>query len=520
MTSKELKNSARKSLKHNYFRIVILCFLVGLFASGNYIYQTNIPARFAPKQIKTVFEKGHVMKNNSDIIFEFVKGVKQKTNTKPHKPVATRGVLALFANQISTSGSFLFGILNALNQFLFQNRIEAGIIILIGAFFSFLYWFFIGKVLPVGEVRFFLENRKYKDTQIEKVFFPYQIRKTWKIASTIFLKNLYTFLWSFTIVGGFIKHYSYLMVPYILAENPMISRKDAFMLSRQMMDGYKWKAFCLDLSFLGWHLLGALTWNLGNVFLTNPYKKATFAEFYMQLRQKAKQRNLPNVNYLCDVYLEGSLEKGVYPKKHYLIKERETRRWLNIDYHKEYSILHLVLLFFTFSIIGWGWEVLLHLFSDGEFVNRGTMYGPWLPIYGWGGVLLLVLLKRIREKPWLTFLLAMLICGIIEYGTAWYLETFKQMKWWDYSGYFLNLHGRICLEGLLVFGLGGCVFIYIIAPLLDNLYDSIAKPVRIIAVVLLVCCYLIDFVYSSKHPNQGPGITDYSNCRETTQIVV
>lgn len=90
------------------------------------------------------------------------------------------------------------------------------------------------------------------------------------------------------------------------------------------------------------------------------------------------------------------------------------------------------------------------------------MFGPWLPIYGVGGVMLLVCLKPFRKNKLVTFILSMILCAILEYGTAWYLETFKQMKWWDYSGYFLTLQGRICLEGIVVFGIGGLrIYIYL-----------------------------------------------------------
>ena len=83
------------------------------------------------------------------------------------------------------------------------------------------------------------------------------------------------------------------------------------------------------------------------------------------------------------------------------------------------------------------------------------------------------------------------------------------MKWWDYSGYFLNINGRVCFEGLLVFGLGGCVITYLVAPILDELYSKIAPKIRIIICVVLVMFFGVDFVYSMQHPNAGKGITDY-----------
>mgnify|MGYP002626561371 CR=1 FL=1 len=120
-------------------------------------------------------------------------------------------------------------------------------------------------------------------------------------------------------------------------------------------------------------------------------------------------------------------------------------------------------------MVGWIWEVLLHLITHGTFVNRGTMFGPWLPIYGYGGVALLILLKDIRKRQDIYFILSMIIAGVIEFTTSWYLEVFNHLRWWDYRGYFLNINGRICFEGLLVFGLGSLAITYFFAPLLNNL---------------------------------------------------
>ena len=129
----------------------------------------------------------------------------------------------------------------------------------------------------------------------------------------------------------------------------------------------------------------------------------------------------------------------------------------------------------------------MHMITYGEFVNRGVLHGPWLPIYGTGSVLILLILNKFRKNPPLEFISAMTLCGFIEYFTGYYLEmTHNGQRWWDYTGYYLNLHGRICAEGLLTFGIGGMLIVYVLAPLLDN--------------ILRQC-------YSSRHPNTGTGIT-------------
>lgn len=186
------------------------------------------------------------------------------------------------------------------------------------------------------------------------------------------------------------------------------------------------------------------------------------------------------------------------------------KRVETFHYMRRYSVWSLVLLFFIFSFIGWCWEVSLHLVLDGVFVNRGALHGPWLPIYGSGGVLLLTLLNRVRSSPVKEFFCIIFVCGMVEYWTSYYLEmVYDGMKWWDYSGYFLNLNGRICAEGLLVFGIGGMVFVYIAAPLLDNRIRVIRKQVLVWSCLILLGMYAADTVYSAGHPNEGEGITDY-----------
>ena len=115
----------------------------------------------------------------------------------------------------------------------------------------------------------------------------------------------------------------------------------------------------------------------------------------------------------------------------------------------------LIFLFFLFSFIGWLWEVGLHLVQYHEFVNRGTMYGPWLPIYGAGGVLAILLLDRFKGNLPRTVLLIMVTAGVLEFTVSWALDFFLNTSYWSYKGWFANLNGRICLAGLSAFAIGG-----------------------------------------------------------------
>lgn len=503
MKLKKLKKRAKNNLKQHLWHSIIVCFIVTTVISGGYKYNTigNIKENDRVVSIENDF-KGT---NNFNIIENVLKKTKITNvveDISNYKP--TRGVLSVFFNQITGTGSIVIGILNAFNHFIFNNSIPILITISIGLLIYIVIYLFVQNILIVGKNRYFLEQRKYLETSVDKILFIYRVKKTNNVAIIMFKKSLFSFLWNLTIIGGIIKHYEYSMIPYLLAENPEMNSKECFKISKQITKNYKFQLFQLDISLIGWYILGGLTLGLSNIFYFNPYKESVYAEVYMELRNKHFECCK---KYFKDCYLEGDSNLKTYPKEKYFIPETKRRKWLNIDYHHNYSITHLILFFFTGSIIGWIWEVSLHLFNSGIFVNRGTMFGPWLPIYGWGCIFIIILLKKFRDKPWLLFLLSFSICGIVEYSTAWYLETFKGMKWWDYSGYFLNLDGRICLEGLLVFGLGGCIFTYIIAPLLDDLYSKINQKVKIIIIVVLIVLFSCDSIYSHYYPNTGKGIT-------------
>lgn len=102
---------------------------------------------------------------------------------------------------------------------------------------------------------------------------------------TLFFVNLYLILWScLFIIPGIVKSYQYRMIPYILADNPDIDKKEAFDKSKAMMNGNKWRVFVLDLSFILWYLLGSITFGIVNVFYVEPYKQLTDAALYEALK--------------------------------------------------------------------------------------------------------------------------------------------------------------------------------------------------------------------------------------------
>jgi len=198
----------------------------------------------------------------------------------------------------------------------------------------------------------------------------------------------------------------------------------------------------------------------------------------------------------------------------YNIKVKEFEQSLHIVkvkghqyFEKWYGITTYILFFFTFSIMGWLWEVGLHFVQTGDFVKRGVSYGPWLPIYGSGGVLVLLLLRKLFRNPILIFFLTMVLSSLLEYFTSYVLEMRNGVRWWDYSGYFMNINGRICLQGAVVFGIGGCLIVYILAPRLERLYKKIKINIKIVICVVLITLFMVDQIYSINCPNMGNGVT-------------
>lgn len=546
---KEIKARARRSLKKHYLLFVAVC-LIALFLSSESSSFDNVIHLQVPET---------------------------SGETVPEAGTPGRGVLGPLINGI-TSGTFERRLAAAINSFVGSQTVGEWCMVLAGLAVVFVFWFFVQNLFCVVSARIFLESRTYEKVPFQRFLFLLRVKRWCKAARVLFVEWILRFLWTFTIVGGIIKHYSYFLVPYIVAENPDVTAKEAITLSRRMMNGHKWECFVLDLSFIGWYILGMATFGLSDVLFVTPYRNAVFCEYYVRLRELALDERVENIAILHDRYLyeqpedktlrlayadvfaameqpeetfaerkgiarffaeylgillkyspkereyergqakqlqimalKAAVEKKVYPGRLFPIAEEEKRKWIEIIYYlRHYSVCSLILLFFIFSFVGWGWEVSLHLITDGTFVNRGVLHGPWLPIYGSGGILILTLLHRARKRPALEFMLIVLLCGVVEYSTSWLLETLHDgKKWWDYSGYFLNLNGRICAEGLFVFGIGGMAFVYVAAPVLDNWIRKIPKNVLIPICAALVILFAGDTAWSARFPNTGKGITDY-----------
>lgn len=180
------------------------------------------------------------------------------------------------------------------------------------------------------------------------------------------------------------------------------------------------------------------------------------------------------------------------------------------------------ILFMVYAFIGWVLEVIFTIFKDKTLVNRGFLMGPYCPIYGYGCILIILLLKRYLNDWIVLFIMSMVICSVLEYVTSYGMEKLFKARWWDYSDRKFNINGRICLETLIPFGVLGCLLMYVINPFITGVIMSLPSvTVNVIAYVLLVI-YIVDNVISFSiitkiHVSTKEMITD--NTEEITKKV-
>lgn len=555
MKLKEIKKNAHKNVKAHYATYLVLC-LAAVLMGSEFSSTLSLLKQDNAKSVSGLLMHSSFVKSMTFLLPEDVFGT-------------TNGVFAHVVNGI-TSGSFVKTLFLGLSTIVHSKDIASICFVVIGLCISVFYRIYIVNVLPVVNRRLFLEGRVYAKLPLDRLVYLMRIRKQMHVAFVKLVKSIILTVMNFTVVGGIYFYYTYYLVDYILAENPTISLKDALPLSRNMMKGHKFECFKWQLSMAGWYILDICTFGISAIFYSNMYRMSVMCEFYT-LRRKEFQSAILNDTYLfekpsralmrntysdviaalnaknpmenaytgikkflCDNFgiifhlstKEKQYERYTYNKMEaetmitevYLlcypvrlspIEEEYKKSNLRVLHpNRNYTITSILVCFFFMCFVGWIWEVSLSMISYGRFVNRGVLHGPWIPIYGFGCVLILLLLKRFRMRPKVEFSMAVLLCGCIEYFTGLVLElTHNGQKWWDYTGYFLNLHGRICAEGLLVFGVGGMAFVYVIAPLIDNWVKEHLNKRLSTACLVLLLLFGADVVYSHFEPNVGEGVT-------------
>ena len=602
---KQIRQNARGCVKRHYVMLTLLC-AISIFVGTEFNNVLNNAQTWYEilrgRQIQVALEgigsdRSVWMKIVSDVIDDNIEAgnikaaermalIKQATSGKSVLG-RQRGVLAALVNNVS-SGNLVAMISTAVHSALHSKQIPSMLLVLAGLLLYLAVWAFLRNAYRAVLRRGTLEARRYEIVPPVHLLHIRLVKRWRRAALTLLLETVYETLWTLTIVGGIIKHYSYFLVPFIVAENPDIKPRDAILLSRRMMDGHKWECCKLELSFLGWFVLGFVTFGAADVLWGVPYRVTSYTEYYAAVRAQAKQRGIEGVAQLNDdclytpadaetlreryadiartediimedivqlprvkrlfarnfgIWMGTIEEKKVYGRQAGLRQQTSVERlemngrayprrmnplWDksqssiagHISYLNPCTVWTLVMVFFAFCMVGWVWEVALNLIRYGQFSNRGMLHGPWLPIYGTGVVMIAVLLNRFRSKPVLEAAAIVVLCGFMEYMTSFVTEQITGLRWWDYTGYFLNLQGRICGEGLAVFMLGGMVAVYLLVPAIDALTMRMKPRLLVCVCLVLILCFTADMVYSFFNPNKGDGITNELDMVETTAMAV
>lgn len=160
---------------------------------------------------------------------------------------------------------------------------------------------------------------------------------------------------------------------------------------------------------------------------------------------------------------------------------------------KNDKFIYWGLIFLLGAIIGWIYEEGFSILIEQTLENRGFMYGPYLPVYGFGAIFLVYFLKRYKKYPIIIFLLSILITGITEYITGYLMETIFNRTWWDYTGLFMNIEGYVCLRSVLNFAVLSILLIYLIEPLATKLIKKYNKITTILTLSTFIVI-IIDFI--------------------------
>ena len=362
---KELKKKARTAMKLNYFACIAVCFIM-VFLAGEYSTtvqgismwdMTHVAGlKYTPEQKKEIIQDmvdNHLTPEEADKKWDINNVDAIKSWMKAYEEFGLDGLNSKEVTFFGTTGdgSNINTILNAFsitktakerldeltNDSFFEKLPDNAILYFDGLTRSKSYKFtfvasivtafsqkksfndtvdvfgnflvallravFVTNLMIVCECRFFMESRTYHKPKVGRMGFLFRERTMHPI-KTMFIKDIYLTLWTFTIAGFFIKQYSYAMVPCILAENPNMPTKKAITLSRKMMDGYKWELFKIDCTMFGWTLLSMLTLGVVGIFFANPYRASIHSEVYIALRRKAIEEGMEFSEELNDKFID------------------------------------------------------------------------------------------------------------------------------------------------------------------------------------------------------------------------
>lgn len=156
-------------------------------------------------------------------------------------------------------------------------------------------------------------------------------------------------------------------------------------------------------------------------------------------------------------------------------------------------------IFVISGIFGFIYEEIFYYFDLGYFVKRGSTFGPWIPIYAFGGVMIYLGCNKLKNKPLYIFLLASVIAGVLEFLIGYYLWHFRSLRLWDYNTEMLNfgnIGGYVCLRSVLFFGISGLLLFYVILPAINKINVKFNNSINKYVTNILFCLFVIDIIIS------------------------
>ena len=160
------------------------------------------------------------------------------------------------------------------------------------------------------------------------------------------------------------------------------------------------------------------------------------------------------------------------------------------------SLYNCLWIFILFSFLGWVVEVVYSLITDKQFVNRGFLFGPVCPIYGFGVLLVYICLSPLKSHPVAVFFCSTLLVSLLELVTGATLERLFNQKWWDYSNYPLNFRGYICLRFSAIWGIGCLLFIYFVLPFTLRMLELLPFYISSIFIAFALSLIIIDTFFT------------------------
>ena len=166
----------------------------------------------------------------------------------------------------------------------------------------------------------------------------------------------------------------------------------------------------------------------------------------------------------------------------------------NIELFVQY-LPQMVIIFALISFGGWVYETIYCSVVEGEFTKRGFLFGPTCPIYGIGAIAEWLVLGQI-SNPFVVFIIGAVLATVIEYSTGLFLERRFKKKWWDYSMFKFNLHGRICPQASAVFGAFSVTSVFVLVPTMLDVLMIFSKHTVSVVAFIVVTLYFLDTVAS------------------------